>query len=708
VSSPIASANRSPAVGAFGALCGLWIGISFAYAGAYWHVAVLGGRQIQGLLLASLPVLQAVWIPVYVWRKEFRSPPEAMIRSAAAAVAIAGIAEAVFRMTASSFGGFRSSWDSDRLQVGYVLTVLLFAGLAAGTALGMLRWRVLQAQQRVQTLAPASDSQWRNYLRSAVLWIASATVFVWLLEWLQSRVFSWQTTFLVWGVSFGIAGLLLIAPIPIVSLPPSESTRWKQTWRYSRFAALVLAATWGGLAFIGIGSRTYVVVFVIVAFPYLCVSWIACFLWAWLYVWSAQLPAAPSLSAHAPLSHHPARLTEWKIVSLAALGQIGALFAGLLATAPPALGFHGIGCLSVYSSKPSEYWFWKGYKGISSEASLEDRIIFRPTVDSSACVSVPTQGINDPPSIESGYHYAARSWFWLIDPEQWQSERTRQIRNELARLLGRDFSSYDELRSWWEQNNESLVWSTDHQLLETPEADQWDLANPYTYRQQHPRVGPSVVEEVRELGPQWLWGDGYGLDPAPADRDAVLNDREARLQGLKLYVDDGIEILTGERERRVREFLRNMTGSDFETEDEWRNTLDKIRPTNPWQMTVLEAQDWVSRIRRTNNPTREASTLAGLQKRTGLNYANLEDFATWLENPENTRSSDWEKASAMVGGLCIDDKGQIRCPIRTLAILKQLTGKAFDSPQGWVQWWHHNRTNVALSGDGRTLVTKDK
>jgi len=682
--------------------------MSLVCAAGYFHVAVLGGRQTQGLLLASLPVLQALGIPAYVWRKQFRNPAEAIIRSAAAAVAIAGIGEAVFLKTAASFGGFRSSWDSDRLQVGYVLTVLLFAGLAGGTALGILRWRVLQRQQRVQATAPFSDSRGSSYLHSAVLWIASATIVVWLIEWLRSRVFSWQTSFLVWEISLGIAGLLLIAPIPIVSPPPAESTRWKLTRRYSGFAALVMAAIWGFLVFIGIATRTYFVIFVIGAFPFLCVFWIACFFWALLYVWSMQFPAAASLSADAPLSYRPARLTEWKIVSLAALGQIGALVAGLLATAPVALGFHGIGCLNVYSSKPSEYWFWKGYKGISSEVSLDDRIILRPTVDSSVCVSIPTQGMNDSPSIEWGYHYAARSWFWLIDPEQWESERIRQIRKELARLLGRDFSSYDELRSWWEQNSDSLVWSSEDQLLEIPKADEWDLASPYTYRQQHPRVGPSVVEEVRDLGPQWLWGYGYGLDPAPADRGAVLNDREARLQGLKLYVADSIEILTGERQRHAHDFLRNLTGSDFETEDEWRKALDQIRPANTPHMSLFEAQDWVSLIHRTRNTTREAKTLEGLQKRTGLNYANLQDFVPWLENPENTRSNDWEKASGMIGDLCFDDNGQIHCPIRTLAILKELTGKTFDSPEEWVQWWRNNRAIVVLSGDGRTLVTKNK
>ena len=703
MSNSAAATSRNSTVGALRLLWALWIGMSLVYAAGYFRVAVLGGRYSQGVLLASLPVLQAIWIPAYVWRKEFRTAAEAMIRSAAAAVAIAAIGEAVFQMTAAAFGGFRSYWDSDRLYSDYVLTVLLFAGLATGPALGILRWRVLQRQRRVQTNPRISDSRWSKYLRSAVLWIASATVFVWLIEWFRSRVFSWQTSFLVWEVSLGIMGLVLIAPIPIISPLPAQTTRWKATRRYSGFAGLVIAAIWGFLFFRGIAARSYFVILVIGAFPFLCVFWIACFFWASLYVWSTQFPPAASLSPNMPPSYRSARLTEWKIVGLTALGLIGALLAGLLATAPPALGFRGIGCLKVYPSKASEYWFWKGYKGTSSEVSIDDRIIIRPTVDYSACVSIPTQGMNDPPSIEWGYHYAARSWFWLIDPEQWESDRTRQIRNELARLLRRDFSSYDELRSWWEVNSDSLVWSSEYQLLETPETDQWNLANPYVYRQQHPGVGPSVVEEVRELGPQWLWGYGYGLDPAPGNRGAVLNDREARLQGLKLYVDDSIEILTGERKRRTREFLRNMTGRDFETEDEWRKALDQIRLTNPWRMSPIEAQDWASLIHRTKNTTREGNTLAGLQERTGLNYTNLEDFVPWLENPENTRASDWEKASAMIGDLCINDNGQIHCPIRTLAILKELTANTFDSPQQWVNWWHDNRANVVLSRDGRTL-----
>jgi hypothetical protein len=92
-----------------------------------------------------------------------------------------------------------------------------------------------------------------------------------------------------------------------------------------------------------------------------------------------------------------------------------------------------------------------------------------------------------------------------------------------------------------------------------------------------------------------------------------------------------------------------------------------------------------------------------------LNYASLEDFVTWLENPENTRAKDWERARTMVNDICLDDRAyEDHCRLRTLATLKELTGKTFDSPEEWVRWWHDNRTDLVLSGDGRKLVTKSK
>jgi hypothetical protein len=108
VSNQIAGAGRNSAVGAFRAVWGFWLAMSLVYLAGYLHVAVLGGRYSQGLLLASLPILQAIWIPTYVRLKEFRNGTEAMIRSAAGAVALAGISEGLFLLTTGFFGYFRS------------------------------------------------------------------------------------------------------------------------------------------------------------------------------------------------------------------------------------------------------------------------------------------------------------------------------------------------------------------------------------------------------------------------------------------------------------------------------------------------------------------------------------------------------------------------------------------------------------------------
>jgi hypothetical protein len=38
--------------------------------------------------------------------------------------------------------------------------------------------------------------------------------------------------------------------------------------------------------------------------------------------------------------------------------------------------------------------------------------------------------------------------------------------------------------------------------------------------------------------------------------------------------------------------------------------------------------------------------------------------------------------------------------------LKNKTGRSFDSPKKWVQWWQENRSNLILSEDGLKLVIK--
>lgn len=214
----------------------------------------------------------------------------------------------------------------------------------------------------------------------------------------------------------------------------------------------------------------------------------------------------------------------------------------------------------------------------------------------------------------------------------------------------------------------------------------------------------------------WLWepdrepeiSRGYG----PAIGDAVFSsafvDREARLRGLKLYVDDSMEVLTGERQRRAHEFLLSITGEDWVTEAGWWDALNRIRRTNPWQLSHFDTQSLLYMIRMAKDAGREARMLPLLKERTGLSYENAEEYIPWLENPENARFADWQKATGMVSDLCLEDKGGHNCPTGTAATLRMLTGKNFATPGEWMKWWHDNRTNADLSEDGRRLVTTNK
>jgi hypothetical protein len=154
------------------------------------------------------------------------------------------------------------------------------------------------------------------------------------------------------------------------------------------------------------------------------------------------------------------RLSNGAVVGLSAIAQLFALFGGLLAAAPMEVGLHGVGCVNAYHIEAAEYWFWIGYKGLNSEVESDKQIVVRTRVDPSLCMVLnekAMKAINDPVQLSNGYAAAARSWSWLIDPEQWEGDRTKRIRVQLRRLLGKDFPSYEELNTWWDKNGRYLV-----------------------------------------------------------------------------------------------------------------------------------------------------------------------------------------------------------------------------------------------------------
>src|ERR1700722_14053565 len=157
---PIVSVSSKSAVNSYRMVWCVWIGLSLVYTAVYCHLAVLNGRLLQGCVLASAFLIQALLVPAYVWREKFSSGAGAVIQAACAAVSIVGIPATFLALTESSLrpSGLNPHYfdfaytNTYGLQFGYVTTILVLSGVAGGTALGILRWRILQARRWKRTL----------------------------------------------------------------------------------------------------------------------------------------------------------------------------------------------------------------------------------------------------------------------------------------------------------------------------------------------------------------------------------------------------------------------------------------------------------------------------------------------------------------------------------------------------------------------------
>lgn len=661
----IVSATRGSPLNSYRTVWGLWIACSLVHAFVYLQIAVSAARIPQGLLFASALLLQAVGIPLYVLRTEFTSQAQAVIRSTAAAAAFDGLAASVLILTGNRFGTIASSPGGlDPLRSGYIATILLLSGLAGATALGILRWRILQMQQVQPTVQPVMSWS-RQYLWSGVLWTAAVTVFCWVISaarWAAGDFDS--SSVLPYVVPLAAAGLLLLAPIPILSPARAAEGPQKRIWRYLKYSLAVL--------FVALGlASPFVMGIWFFLFPLTFLSYAAVFLppllsWVVLYVRYVQAPIQTTAPpAQRVSAYQPLRLARpnSRIVWWSAAGQVGALLAGLSSTVPGSLGLHGIGCRSVSPTDATQYWFWKAYKGFASEVNSGSRMILRPAVDPKACMSLDERSaayINDPIVISDGHVAAARAWAWLIDPEQWDSERSRQIRKELARLLGRDFSSYQELEAWWNQNDQNLVWSASGELVEVRKRDS-QVPEDHDVYQLRQLVDMGHIFGWSRLSEPWVFGPKPvgGVSNYP-EFTALYFDNEARFRAMRLDVADLIVILSGEQQRRIDEYLHSRFKQDFSTREEWQKFFAQIPRPYPWRMT--------------------------------------------LQNPENTLGEEWEKGEKILAAY---DGPEPFSPKRlALEWLKLLTDQTFDSPEQWVQWWEKNHSKLVLSADGRKLVTK--
>lgn len=718
MSVPLASGTRNSAVLSYRLAWSLWLVVSLLDGVVYRHILSLNGADPRAVRVALLFLLQAIGIPIYLRRKTLESAAEGAIRGAAAAATFAGLTSFFLGATAQLLGISESPSKDPRLEFGYVTSILLFNGIAAGIALGILRWHIVREQPtRADSLS--AKSHWARDLRAQVIWIGCATLSFWLFH-----MYGWATantpltTSLTGDVPTlpgaarfsdflgrlpGAVGLFFISTIPFL-LPPREGESWRK--RILKYSGLGFVAGFTVSALLSLIALTWAPIIFRYVFPNFCVP---CLLWGAFYALSlppSTKSTARSEGRYAP--YYPQRPPHRILgpVWWSAAGYAFALLAGWLATAPLALGFHGTGCRDVFQMGSAEYWFWKAYKGFDSEVNIAEGRVVRLSIDPSICMTldvVSLDRLKTPEPRSGGYVVAARVWSWLIDPEEWQSERALRFRSELKRLIGQDFSSYDELQAWWEEKGEYLALSGSGEKLEVRKLDSESNADQGILAQRHTFVPASANESVRQS--PWLF-DPHGLR-FPGFHSLFL-DREARLRALKLRAADLIQILTGERDRRVREYLHNLIGGDFATQRDWWDYFYRL-PLPPCSgpdcaPSLSQLDDVYQRTPPDPNlwdPRYQQATLEVIRSR-------HDDFLPWLQRPENRLLFEWATARNLI--FEISDPRQNTDPVSqknsAMYWLKETTNQSFDSPEKWVQWWQDNRSLLALSDDGLKLVVK--
>jgi hypothetical protein len=681
-----------------------WVVCSALYLVVYLFLADLDSDRTHGLLLAFTILLPAVFVPFYIWRANFATPTEAVIRSVAPGLALSGLPATLLRL-ADRFHQPGNGYEHGRLQAGYISVVLLLLGLASGIELGMLRWKFLEESRAAANLA-GPQATWRRYIKSGTLWIAGAMVCAWVVALFPSVRAADALAYV--GIVLAGSGLLLIAPISVYFATGPAVSIGKRVWKY-----------WLKCLYVGLGllalcflvstvlaKNPLIIVYFIYWVPYFLPGfWLLCLPWAVLSGLAEQPGVRQTEQTRSPLAPWLPQLlpgpATWKVLLLGLAAQPFILLPALWTTSPWPLGLHGIGCVEAHYTNPAEYWFRRAYKGIGSHSEVSNRLIYRLAANPHVCGVIDREDllkVNDPKQVTIGYANAVRAWLWLIDGDQWDGPRSKEIRQELTLLLGREFSCYQELKDWWNQNNKRLVWSGRNELLEVHEPTISDMAHRY-----YTLTSMSPVETIRL--------HSYQLEPGPAT-DALhagqlytlsLFDREERLRGLKLAAADQIAILSGQRERNAREFLERLTGRNFATKADWQNFFSG-NPPAPWNMSRESAQSWIGLIY-LYGKTEPYHTryLADLREATGLNYSAPEDYIPWLQNPDHTRQQEWLKARELADDLPDANPHGVR---DTMFVLKIITDQSFGSPATWVKWWQENHSTVSLSSNGRKLTVE--
>ena len=679
----------------------LWLVSSALYLLIYLYVADIASDHTHGYALAAGILLPAILVPPYIWRSNFATRREAIIRSAALGIAITGLL-LTYHQLGTRFHQFAFDFGHTRLQVEYISVVLLLSCIAAGIGLGQLRWIFLKTANS-HASPPIPPAAWRRFVDSAILWIASVmlvgTVVGIFAGWHFSSIYAYL------GIVTVVPGSILIAPLPLLVPADPSRTLGRRIWKYWQKCFWVVGALFAILFLIGMAfakSPLIAVYFVMYAVYFVPATALLCLPWS-IFTALAQHPPPAPITEAVPVSNDPsASLFFPSILSIAAISvavQPLILLPALWATSPAPLGLAGIGCVDASYTNPSQYWFSQSYKGVYSTSSNAERMVYRLATNHHVCGVIDlhkTPSLEDPKQKTTGYANAARAWLWLIDPDDWNGPRTKEILLELKLLLGKDFSSYSELQDWWNQSNRHLVWDDSNNFLAVHEPTIEEMAHrTYTF------TWSSPVEEISLHSNDLDSPATDKLDPQQG-HPLKWNDREDRLRGLKLAAKAKIATLSGERDRNARLYLQSLTGRNFDTQAEWQNFFAG-NPPAPWNMSREAAQGWIGLIHLYGYTAPYHSRyVKALSEATGLNYSEPEDYIPWLRDPSNSRQEEWLKGRDMIYDLT--GFNPLATQNSSMDYLKFITDQSFTEPEAWVHWWQANHSILTLSKDGHKLT----
>jgi hypothetical protein len=133
------------------------------------------------------------------------------------------------------------------------------------------------------------------------------------------------------------------------------------------------------------------------------------------------------------------------------------------------------------------------------------------------------------------------------------------------------------------KNSEYLAWSGTDELLEVQEPEHPVRSEPsYNYlRQPYVRVSfpdknylpPGFFGQAPPKAFTFAAADSRMASDSSRHEFPLYGDPEARLRGLKLDASSCIDIVTGEQQRRVQEYLHDLIGENFRLMQNGRSFL---------------------------------------------------------------------------------------------------------------------------------------